>query len=335
MTGAVRARPAWLTDEDELPHPREAENPPTWSENYLSYVWSSANDVGIYVHLARRTSPFELWDEVVNIALPGDRFLTAKALGPGYTKNLGVSGVWMKCDAPYERWTKRFVGAGRLLDGDTYRSGPVADGLHTPVGWELSYEAMSPPFDFGTEHLDQAWGHGHYEQHGRLEGWLVCGDERFEIKGTGLRDHSWGPRDYREIGTTTWLHAQFPESGRALMAVLVTGMPPRPAFSVATITDSASVRHLQADGLPQARTLDDTNSGFGFTLRDGDNIEAKVSAEVLRPLRAACAGSAELVLGTHAAPDVNHHYVDAFARFDWAGETGYGVIERTVDLDHH
>ncbi|EHB59121.1 hypothetical protein MycrhDRAFT_1557 [Mycolicibacterium rhodesiae JS60] len=330
---ASDGRPAWLTADDELPHPGEPDSPPTWSENYLSYVWSPENGVGIYVHLARRISPFEVWDEVVNIALPGDRFVTAKSFGPCDSGGLGVAAVRMACEVPYERWTKRFVGAGRLMDGDTYRAGPVTDGLHTPMRWELSYTAMSPPFDFGTEHLDQAWGHGHYEQHGMLEGWLEIGDERFEIEGTGLRDHSWGPRDYHEIGTTTWLHAQFPASGRAVMAVLVTGRPPRPPFSVATITDSASVRHLQADALPQATTLEDTSSAFRFALRDGLDSEAEISVEVLRPLRAACAGSAELVLGTHAAPAVNHHYIDAFSRFTWDGEIGYGLTERTVDIE--
>lgn len=333
VIGAAGGAPAWLTADDELPHACEPHSPPTWSENYLSYVWSPGNEVGIYVHLARRTSPFEIWDEVVNIALPGDRFVTAKSFGQGAADGVGVAAVRMTCEAPYQRWTKRFVGAGRVMDGDTYRAGPVTDGLHTPMRWELSFTATSPPFDFGTQHLDQPWGHGHYEQHGALEGWLEIGDEQFEIAGTGLRDHSWGARDYHEIGTTTWLHAQFPTSGRALMAVLVTGRPPRPPFSVATITDRASVHHLQVDALPQATTLDETSSAFRFTLRDGLDIEAEISVEVIRPLRAACAGSAELVLGTHTAGAVNHHYIDAFSRFTWDGEIGYGLTERTVDLE--
>lgn len=326
------ARAGWLTDADELPHAAGEDAPASWSENYLSYVWSPANEVGIYVHLARRVVPFELWDEAVNIALPGDRYVMAKAFGPGRPEHgAAVNAVRMRCEEPYERWTKQFVGAGRLVDGDAYRSGPLADGEHVPVTWEVTFTATSPPFDFGMEHLDQAWGQGHYEQHGTLRGTLVVGDERHEIDGTGLRDHSWGPRDYREIGTTTWLHAQFPASGRSLMAVLVTGRPPRPPFSVATVGDHRGVRHVRAEGLPEAHDLAATQADYAFTLI-GDDLRAQITAEVLKPLRAACAGPAELVLGTHRPPGVNHHYVDAFTRFSWDGETGYGITERTVDL---
>jgi hypothetical protein len=285
------------------------------------------------VHLSRRVAPFELWDEVVNIALPGDRYVMAKAFGPGRPEHgAAVNAVRLRCEEPYERWTKHVVGAGRLVDGDTYRGGPLADGEHVAVRCELAFTAMSPAFDFGAEHLDQAWGHGHYEQHGTLRGALVVGDERYEIDGTGLRDHSWGPRDYREIGTTTWLHAQFPASGRSLMAVLVTGRPPRPPFSIATVGDRFGVRHVQAEGLPEARDLAATEADYDFMLI-GEGVRAQITARVLKPLRAACAGPGELVLGTHDPRSVNHHYVDAFTQFSWDGETGYGITERTVDVD--
>jgi hypothetical protein len=186
---------------------------------------------------------------------------------------------------------------------------------------------MSPPFDFGTDHLDQDWAVGHYEQHGRLTGELRVAGERYEIAGTGLRDHSWGPRDYRRIGTTTWLHAQFPDGGRSLMAVLVTGVPPRPPFSVATIGNADTIRHVSAEGLPLADDLAAAEADYAFTLNGED-----VRATVVNPLRAALVGAAEIALGTHAAPGANHHYIDAFTRFEWGGEVGYGLTERSVDL---
>lgn len=328
-------RPVWLSDQDELPHPLESEMPGGWSENYLTYVWSPREEVGIYIHLSRRVAPFDLWDEIINIALPGDRFVTAKAFGPGATDSATVNAVHMSCTEPYRTWSIQLNGAGRVLDGDSYRSGPVADGPSTPLRAELKFEAMGPAFDFGTEHLDQAWGHGHYEQHGRIVGWIEVGHERFEIGGTGLRDHSWGPRDYREIGTTTWLHAQFPESGRTLMAVVVTGRPPRPPFSVAAIAGPDSVRHLRASGLPLATTLEETGEGFDFVLHEPDGAEHAISVAVITPLRAACVGPDEMAVGTYDSSSANHHYIDAFSRFVWDGEVGHGVVERTVDLTTH
>ncbi len=37
------------------------------------------------------------------------------------------------------------------------------------------------------------------------------------------------------------------------------------------------------------------------------------------------------MIGNHAGPAIDHDDVDAFTRFTWDGEVGYGLTERTVD----
>src|SRR5271168_853161 len=57
------SKPAWLTDADERPHvAADIEN---WSENYLTYVWSPSNEVGIYTHLCRLPGDLARWDELM------------------------------------------------------------------------------------------------------------------------------------------------------------------------------------------------------------------------------------------------------------------------------
>jgi hypothetical protein len=329
----AQTRPDWLTDKDEMPHDPGADMPSLWCENYLSYVWSPANELGIYVHLCRKPGAIEVWDEQVIVALPGDRYLLAKGFSEGVIdQGPSVAGIHMRCEEPFARWTKRFRGGARLVSGDEYREGPLIDGEHVAVEWETAWTPFSPPFDFGSGTLDQAWAVGHYEQHHRVTGTLRFLDETYDIAGTGMRDHSWGARDYREIGTTTWLHGQFPGSGRWLMAVLVTGMAPKPPFAFALIGDGDSVTVVEADGVPSAGTLEETASPYVLTLSAEDGPTIRVSAEVVNQLRAALVGPGEIALGTFSAPVANHHYVDAFTRFDWDGDIGYGITERSVDL---
>lgn len=329
----LQGTPAWLTAADEMAHPTEGV-PATWAENYLTYVWSPANQVGIYAHLAKRPGAVDLWDEQVNIALPDGRYVTSKGFGPGAegASSVAVCGARFTCHEPFRRWSKRFVGAGRVAGADEYRAGPATDGAHTPLAWSLDFVAMSPPYDFGEAKLDQEWGHGHYEQHGRLSGWLTVGQERFAIDGTGLRDHSWGPRDYRAIGTTTWIHAQFPDSGRGLMAVQVTGRPPKPPFTFAVVTDATSATAAVPSGIPAASALGETEDDYSLELDVESGGAVTVTAHILNALRAGLVGPAEIGLGTFDASQANHHYVDAFTRFEWDGEVGYGITERSVDL---
>lgn len=327
-------RPDWLTDADEMPHDHEGVSP-AWSENYLSYVWSPSNAIGIYVHLCCRPGTPTVWDEQLQIVLPGDRYLVSKGMSPGRIENgPSVCGISFYCDEPYKQWTKRFQGGARLVSGEEMRAGPLKDGEHIPVEIELVYEAMSPPFDFGTGTLDQAWAAGHYEQHHRVSGWITFAGERHEIKGTGLRDHSWGERHYSEIGASNWLHAQFPDSGRSLMVVLVTGKPPKSQFTYACVSDGETVSPVRPSELPVAKNLADTETSFEFELTTEEGTTSTVKATIINSFRAALVGASEIALGTFQFPGASHHYIDAFSRFEWDGEVGYGIIERTVDLEN-
>ncbi|MGE4426021.1 MAG: hypothetical protein AB7G37_06195 [Solirubrobacteraceae bacterium] len=332
---AAMPRPAWLTDDDELPHDIGGA-PPGWTENYLGNFWDPAAGVGVYVHLTRRSDPFPLWDEQVLVALPGDRYLTAKGFAAGRDgEGPAVVGIDFRCDEPYVRWTKRFRGAARLLDGDTYRSAPVGDGPHVFVEWELEYVALSPAFDLGSEPVDLAWASRHYEQHHAVRGWLtVGGGERYELSGTGLRDHSWGVRDYATVGTTTWLQGQFVESGRHLMLMQVAGYPGRPAFVRGFTGDRTSVVPIAPGEMPFARTFEEATADCRIEL-DRDGECSVLDARILAYVHGGFTGPAEIVVGRCSPADASHHYVEAFTRFEWDGEVGYGMTARTVDLQDH
>src|SRR6266436_4127161 len=78
-----------------------------------------------------------LWDEVMYITLPGDRYLVTRGFGPGRVEDangdgrgeIAIAGLSFRCDEPFRSWTKRFDGAARLVSGDDLRAGPIGDGL--------------------------------------------------------------------------------------------------------------------------------------------------------------------------------------------------------------
>jgi hypothetical protein len=324
-----RERPGWLSDADELPHtPGDVE---LWCENYLSYVYAPDSTIGVYSHMCHRGGRPELWDEKVVIALPGDRFLLAKSFSRGYPDHgPATAGLSLRCEDPFRLWTQRFHGAARLMSGDELRAGPLSDGLHVPVELVLTCHAFSPAYDFGAEKLDESWGTGHYEQHHRATGELRFGGEVFALDGTGLHDHSWGPRDYAQIGSTVWVHGQFPQSGRSFMAVIVTGRAPRPPFTYSVMSDGRSLIPVTARGIEPRSSRAQADEDFTLEL-DGPDGPSIVRAQVLKSIDMAFIGPTEIGLGTHRGPDVNHAYIESFTRFDWDGEVGYGATDVSIE----
>jgi hypothetical protein len=336
MTGANTAaalgasgRPGWLSDADELPH--VPPGVPLWCENYLSYVYAPTAGIGIYLHMCHRGGHPDLWDEKFVVSLPDDRFLLAKSFSPGYPDRGPVTAALsLRCEEPFRVWTQCFRGAARLLEGGELRSAPVSDGVHVPVQLELQCHAFSPAYDFGGEKLDQSWGTGHYEQHHRAAGELRVGEEVFAVEGTGLRDHSWGPRDYRQIGSTVWAHGQFPNSGRSFMAVLVSGRPPRPPFTYSVISDGGSVVPVSARGIEARTRRAQADEDYTFELVGPDGTST-IRARIERSIDMAFVGPTEIALGTHRGPEVNHAYVESFTRFEWDGEVGYGATDVSIE----
>jgi hypothetical protein len=326
---ATVGRPDWLRDADELPH--APEDVPLWCENYLTYMYAPEAGIGVWTHMCHRGGPPERWDEKFLVALPDGRVLAAKAIGPGYPEGgPRTCALGLRCEEPYRRWTMRFDGDARALTGNELFDAAVADGEHVPVELQLECRALGPAYDFGEQHLDQSWGHGHYEQPLAYTGHVsIDGGASFELWGMGMRDHSWGPRDYAQIGSTAWIHGQFPDSGRTFMAVAVTGKPPRPAFTYAVTGDATLTERASVEALPLLADADGAAAGETYELELNGSA---IRAEVLTTLRMAFVGPTEIALGKHRGARVNHDYLISFTRFEWDGEIGYGVTDRTVEL---
>jgi hypothetical protein len=58
---------------------------------------------------------------------------------------------------------------------------------------DVEFQALTEPHYSGDGELGQR---GHFEQSGQVTGRITLGDDTWEVAGFGVRDKSWGPRDW-------------------------------------------------------------------------------------------------------------------------------------------
>jgi hypothetical protein len=310
-----------LTDEDERDH--AAASVPGWSENYLSQAYAPDSGIGVYLHRSRPAFDSSLWRDIVILYLPDQRLVAAKTFSAGT--------LTMHCETPWTRWTKRFRGAGRVIPKGSLMSGPATDGIHVAATLDLTYVAMSPPWDLGAGQRDQVWASAHYEQACRVSGVVGFDGAEIPFDGTGLRDHSWGPRDLSAMGRHVWLHGQFPD-GRSFMALAVRKKTEDLSLVHAVVADRHDVQVVEVIGtLPFAFSLEEACSDYSIRLATPRG-DAVITAEILQVAPLTFAGPNDMVLGVDRGPNTTHVSVEAQTRFCWDGEIGYGLSERSVLL---
>jgi len=325
-------------DIDELPHTNQMGE--GWSENYFSYLYDPDAEVGVWLHFRYHGG---LWEQMLVIYLPDQKYLVAKssargtlwreeAEGRGQLSSCGLS---FRCENAFARWTKQFRGDARLIRAADLDRGAV-DGPHVYVDLELDCEMMSPPIDYGRGSLDQAWGVSHYDQHQKVTGSLTYGAKRIALRGAGMRDHSWGPRDFARMGGHTWVNAQFPQSGRSLCIVLIGALAPwhPEPLLYGVVSDGLRITPVDVQALPIATTHAEAIEDYRVQFLLPDGTTSTIRATTVAEIAMAFWPGSEITVGSPAI-GATHHYVPAFNRFTWDGEVGYGYTERSFRCSHH
>jgi hypothetical protein len=314
-------------DPNELPL---AQRPPLdgWSENYCNHAYCPQAGVGLWTHLSRLAGPGEVWRDVFIAYLPGDRFLVAK----GYGRNLQPAGpssgmLSLSCDESWRRWTMRFHGAVQDVTAAQLAAGALRDGFHKLAALELSWEATAPVWNLGRRMEGQTWAQAHYEQACDVEGELVLDGERWKLSGAGIRDHSRGARYFGTVREHWWLTGQFP-SGRsfAVLQVVNHGDTVEP-LSHAYVSDGETLLDAQVSSI---EIIESTNDGSPVRTRatlatpDGEQI---IEGRILQTMPFAMGDPNELIVG--ASRDEPLALSECQTEYRWAGETGYGLTERS------
>jgi hypothetical protein len=207
----VRLEPA-----DEYLHALGPE--PNFNESMYVNCFDADQQIGGWFRLGNRAN--EGYAEMtVCLYLPDGRvgFMFAR---PAITNNdsFDAGGLTWTMVRPFEELQVRYTGTVVLLDEPLQMANPKAaftSNPHVPCEVHVTFTGLGRASMFGgepdTPHEapGEEFAKGHYEQLVQGVGTLTVGDRTWTINGSGLRDHSWGPRFWQAPWYYRWLTASF------------------------------------------------------------------------------------------------------------------------------
>ncbi|MEE4299989.1 MAG: hypothetical protein V2J24_11160 [Pseudomonadales bacterium] len=317
-----------LEPEDEYTHPiEEAEN---FNESMYFNVFDPERKIGGWFRLANR--PNEGRGEMSCCVYLPDGRIGFMFKRPECTANDAFENGGMKFEViePFRKVRISYEGSLCVLEnpiemmdpGKAFKSNPVVKSRI-----EIDYEGVSPMFggepvkEDGSkieQKAEEAFARGHYEQHIEGTGHITVGDERFEIHGFGLRDHSWGPRYWQNIFWYRWLPMNF---GRdfAMMLSIVT-RPNGEQRQGGMVLENGEYKLIREVTIRSEYDADDCQTRMRCTART-DEREYTVTGEVMSliPLR-----------NRRTSPDGEElmtRITEGMTRYECDGQVGYGLSE--------
>jgi hypothetical protein len=183
---------------DEAMHPTGDDG--AWSESYYFNFVDPKSGVGMFTRMGFR--PGNGWADALHaVYLGGQRVAFTygrRDIGKdlsAYDGDLKVGNLSLACDAPFEHWRVAYDGPAQdIPDGAIL----VTPARSRPDGW-CSDAALSMTVDVRAltrPHYAAKGAHGHFEQSIQATGSLTIAGERIAFDGFGVRDKSWGPRNW-------------------------------------------------------------------------------------------------------------------------------------------
>lgn len=183
---------------DELMHP--VGDDPAWSESYYFNFIDPTSKLGMFTRMGFR--PGNGWADALHVVyVEGKRVAFTYGRRPigkelsRYDGDLTAGDLSLICEAAHGRWRIRYDGPAQDITDAAIlleRSKLRPEGWFTPatLTMDVTFDCLTAP------HYAGSGARGHFEQSGRVNGTIALGDERWTVDGYGVRDKSWGPRDW-------------------------------------------------------------------------------------------------------------------------------------------
>jgi hypothetical protein len=183
---------------DELMHPVGEDR--AWSESYYFNFVDPKTGIGMFTRMGFR--PGNGWADALHaVYMGGERIAFTYSRRDivtdltQYNGDLKVGGLTITCDEPFKRWRLQYDGPAQdIPDGAVLmiRGKARPEGWHTPstLSMNVDFQGLTEP------HFAARGAHGHFEQSGRFSGSLKLGADERAFDGHGVRDKSWGPRNW-------------------------------------------------------------------------------------------------------------------------------------------
>ncbi len=173
-----------------------------WSDSFY-FGGGDGRGLAFYSRIGRRPNE-GVTEGALGIWLPGQGFLLSFARG-GAEQGAGIAAgpVAFDCALPLVLWELRFDGGGRLFERAEHIATERDAYRKVAVSGTLRFTAWGEPLAFGSGLTDGVASH-HYEQPGSIAGVLAVDGRRHALAGRGMRDHSWGVRDWQRVPWWRW-----------------------------------------------------------------------------------------------------------------------------------
>lgn len=190
MTTAVKT--------DEAMHPTGEDR--AWSESYYFNFVDPKSGVGMFTRMGFR--PGNGWADALHAVYLGGRRVAftygRRDIGKdltAYDGDLKVGDLALTCETPFKRWTVAYDGPAQDIPDGAILVTPARE---RPEGWFTPADlSMTVDVETLTEpHYAANGAHGHFEQSIHATGRLTIGGEEIAFDGYGVRDKSWGPRNW-------------------------------------------------------------------------------------------------------------------------------------------
>jgi hypothetical protein len=282
-----------------------------WSDSFY-FGGGDGRGLAFYARIGQRPNEGKV-EGAIGMWLPGQGFALAFARAPAGSE-LACGPLAFDCLDPLLLWELRINGAGRLYeraehvatDRDRYRE--------VELDGRLLFTAWREPLSFASG-LAEGVASSHYEQPGSVAGVLEVDGRRRPLAGSGLRDHSWGVRDWQRVPYWRWFGMVVDPD--TFVLVNNVGRPDGGETAGGFLSRDGVVGAITAC---QTETELDAALGFQrrFTVEATDELGRSVRLEgealEVAPLRQRRDGRLTLVN-------------EALTEYHWDGRSGIGISE--------
>ncbi len=198
--------------EDDYTHPLGPE--PNFNESVYFNFFDRAQNRGGFLRIGNRANEGQAEMTVIVYNADGSALFNYKR--PAITSNDGwnAGGLEVTVLVPGEKLRTRYEGSvvyladprGMADPGKAFKENP-----HKRLVIDLVHEGVGPIYGHvGKPDDKNDFARAHYEQHMKVSGTIaVEGEPRIDIRGHGLRDHSWGPRYWQSTPSYRWITGNF------------------------------------------------------------------------------------------------------------------------------
>jgi hypothetical protein len=203
-----------LKIEDDYTHPLGPEE--NFNESMYFNVFDYDRGAGGFVRIGNRAN--EGYAEVTLCFYRADGTVLFNYLRPHIDGNdeMNAAGMRFEVLEPMAKHRTTYDGGAVYMTDPSQLADPSAafrGNPHKTVQLDITHEAVGPVYGSAGSQARDDQGDGfaraHYEQHMRGYGTVTVDGETMQIEGTGLRDHSWGPRYWQAIHSYRWLTVTF------------------------------------------------------------------------------------------------------------------------------